>query len=130
MDWVDDFVDYILTNYSGKVAEIGIGRFTGIAEKLSEFLEVVAVDIQPVSSKIKILKDDVTSPDLEIYRDVSLIYSIRPPPELYRFIISLAEKLGVDAIIKPFGTEVPEGMKLVNHGKARFYLWKRDVVRR
>ncbi len=124
MDWVDDFVEYVVSRYSGKVAEIGIGKFTEVAERLSEYLELIAVDIAPCTSRFRVIRDDVTQPTPEIYSGVELVYSIRPPPELHTPILSLARKLGADAIIKPLGVEFPEKMMPVNYRKARFYLWK------
>ena len=49
--------------------------------------------------------DDITNPDLNIYRDASLIYSIRPPEELQQHIKVVAEAVGADLIIKPLSTE-------------------------
>ncbi len=124
MDWVEDFVDYVASNYSGKVAEIGIGRFTEVAERLTKYVEVIAVDIVPSVSEFRVIRDDIFSPRIELYRDVELVYSIRPPPELHVPILSLARKLKADAIIKPLGNEFPENMVLINHRRARFYIWK------
>ncbi|MGZ7070371.1 MAG: UPF0146 family protein, partial [Methanobacterium sp.] len=78
-------------------------------------------DIKPSSSKI--VQDDICNPDLKIYRGSSLIYSIRPQPELQPYIIDVAQKVGADVIIKPFSNEYVNSnkMKLINYRKISFY---------
>ena len=118
--------EYILDRYSGKVVEVGIGYYPAVAVILSEKLDVVATDSREVNapSKIKFFVDDIFDPDLSIYQSASLIYSIRPPPELYRPLVSLAERVGADCLIRPFANEAPEGGKLVNYKGERFYIFK------
>jgi len=117
---------YIAENYSGKVIEVGIGRNWTAAQILAERgFEVIAVDILDMKSngKIKYFIDDVTNPDLEIYRNANLIYSIRPPVELYPHIIKLAKIVGADCLIRPLGNEFPDGGRLVNYSGEWFYVW-------
>jgi len=118
--------EYILRHYAGKVVEVGIGHHSSIALMLSEKLEVVATDSREVRvpSKIRFFVDDVFEPDLSIYQNASLIYSIRPPPELYKPLVSLAEKVGADCLIRPFANEAPDGGKLVNYKGEWFYIFK------
>ena len=124
----NDFYQYILNEVSDKyikIAEVGIGRFTMIADKLSEKenITVVKVDINPKDNSI--IKDDITNPNLGIYDGVSLIYSIRPPSELQPYLVSLAKKINSQLIIKPLTNEDLNtgkvNMKLKNFKKANFY---------
>ena len=123
-----DFRDYILGETKGrpmKIAEIGVGKFSMIADELSkkDNITLIKTDIAPANDTV--IADDITSPNLELYRDVELIYSIRPPSELQPYIADLAVKIGSQLIIKPLTNEdLNTGrvkMKLKNFGKASFY---------
>jgi hypothetical protein len=118
--------DYIARNYTGKVVEVGIGRNWNVASLLVEKgIEVIAVDLfETRAGKITYVKDDITKPNLTIYQNASLIYSIRPPPELFQHIIKIAEMVKADCIIRPFSNEFPQNGKLVNYMGESFYLWK------
>jgi hypothetical protein len=118
--------EYILSRYTGKVVEIGIGYYPTVALMLSEKLDVIATDSREVRvpSRVKFFVDDIFDPDLRIYQNASLIYSIRPPPELYKPLVSLAEKVEADCLIRPFANEAPEGGKLLNYKGERFYIFR------
>lgn len=124
-----DFGDYILSEAGDdpvKITEIGVGKFDKISEILSEKknITVLKTDIHPKDSTV--IKDDVTNPNLELYKDVDIIYSIRPPSELQPHLINLAEKINSQLIIKPLTNEdLNTGrvkMKLKNYKKASFYI--------
>jgi len=120
-----DFAQYIINNYSNaeKIVEVGAGKFHKVASILKENINssIVMTDIKP--SHGKIIKDDIVNPDLKIYSGSSLIYSIRPQPELMPYIMVVAEETGADLIIKPFSTDsmYSSKMKLINYKKATFY---------
>jgi uncharacterized UPF0146 family protein len=120
-----DFAQYIINNYSNaeKIVEVGAGKFHKVASILEENLNssIVMTDIKP--SHGKIIKDNICNPDLKIYGGSSLIYSIRPQPELMPHLIVVAEKIGADLIIKPFSTDLVNSskMKLINYKRATFY---------
>lgn len=121
----EDFAQYIINNYAGadKLVEVGVGKFHKVGSILQENLKatIVLTDIKPSSRKI--VQDDICNPDLKIYKGSSLIYSIRPQPELQPYIIDVAENVGADIIIKPFSTEFVSSnkMKLLNYRKTSFY---------
>jgi len=121
----EDLAQYIINNYGNadKIVEVGAGKFHKVASILKENLNssIVMTDIKP--SHRKIIKDDIVDPDLKIYNGSSLIYSVRPQPELMPYLMIVAEKTGSDLIIKPFSTDfVNSGkMKLINYKKATFY---------
>ena len=124
-----DFAEYILNeteNRDVKIAEIGIGRFSRIAETLEkqENITLIKTDINPADATI--IRDDITNPNLELYRDVDIIYSIRPPSELQPHLARLADEIGCQLIIKPLTNEdLNTGrvkMKLKNFKKASFYV--------
>ncbi len=120
-----DFTQYIINNYSNadKIVEVGAGKFHMVASILEENLNstIVMTDIKP--SHEKIIKDDIVNPDLKIYNGSSLIYSVRPQPELMPHLMIIAEKTGADLIIKPFSTDSVNSskMKLINYKKATFF---------
>ena len=127
----DDFADYILNEVGDdkvKIAEIGVGKFDQIAEMLSskENITLIKTDILPKDSSV--VKDDITNPDLKLYENTDIIYSIRPPSEHQPHLVNLARKIGSQLIIKPLTNEdlnTPKvNMKLKNHNKASFYILK------
>lgn len=127
----DDFAEYILNEVGDdtvKIAEIGVGKYDKIAETLSnrENITIIKTDIIPKDSTV--IKDDITNPNLELYEDVDIIYSIRPPSELQPHLVDLARKIDSQLIIKPLTNEdlnTPKAnMKLKNYNRASFYILK------
>ena len=116
-------VEYITYRYN-RVVEIGIGHFPRAALLLLQNnVRVFATDIKPLRYKgVKVIMDDITEPDLSIYDGLDLIYSLRPPPELIPYMISLSRKLSADLIIKPLSSEHCEG-QLVCYKNTSFFLW-------
>ena len=123
-----DFEEYILGEADGKnvkIAEIGVGKFDRIANSLSERenITMIKTDISPKDATV--IRDDITNPNIDLYKDVDIIYSIRPPSELQPHLVSLAEEIGSQLIIKPLTNEdLNTGrvkMKLKNFKKASFY---------
>jgi uncharacterized protein len=121
-----DFSEYIIANYkdASLIVEVGVGGFPLVALTLQEHLnmDIIMTDIKPYHDRVVV--DDITNPDLNIYRDATLIYTIRPPEELQNHIKVVAEVVGADLIIKPLSTEfisLNNSMKLINYKKAIFY---------
>ena len=121
-----DFSEYIIANYkdASLIVEVGVGGFPLVALTLQEHLnmDIIMTDIKPYHDRVVV--DDITNPDLNIYRDATLIYAIRPPEELQNHIKVVAEVVGADLIIKPLSTEfitLNNSMKLINYKKAIFY---------
>jgi uncharacterized protein len=122
--------DFILRNYSGKVVEIGTGFVPEVAMLLSQKITIVATDKEMRHlDGLYIRKDDIFSPQKELYEGASLLYSIRPPIEIQLAMGRLAVEIGADVLIRPLKDEIAElsgfSRTLVNLGDARFYLFKR-----
>ena len=124
----DDFAEYILTEVGEsevKIAEIAVGKFDRIAEYLAsrDNITLIKTDISPKDDTV--IKDDVTNPNLDLYKDIDIIYSIRPPGELQPYLVKLALETDSQLIIKPLTNEdLNTGkvkMKLRNFKKASFY---------
>ncbi len=124
-----DFGEYILSEAGErqvKIAEIGVGKFDKISEMLKrkDNITLIKTDISPADPSV--IKDDITNPNLDLYRDVDIIYSIRPPSELQPYLVKLAQKTSATLIIKPLSGEdlnTPRvKMKLKNYKKASFYI--------
>lgn len=88
--WVD-LAKYIIQQCSDKdkVVEVGVGKFFKVADyiKLNSNLHIILTDVKPMRSDV--VKDDITSPNIKIYENAKIIYSIRPPIELYPYLIKL-----------------------------------------
>lgn len=123
----DDLVEFIAENYSGRVVEVGAGYVPEVAlGLLARGLDVVLTDKEErLLGSLRVEKDDIFSPRLELYRGSSLIYSIRPPLEMQLAMGLLALQIGVDVLVRPLMDEVAElpgfHRRLVNRGEARFY---------
>lgn len=119
-----DFAEYIALNYprAKKIIEVGAGRERSVIRELRALLrgaEIIAVDIEEWG----VVLDDITAPRRELYRGVDLIYSIRPNPELYQYLIKIAEEAKADLIIRPFSLDQhPEKGRLVNYKTSSFYV--------
>jgi uncharacterized UPF0146 family protein len=124
---VDDLAEYIAGRYR-KSVEIGIGHFPDLAFALVDRgADVFATDIDPFSYRgLKVVVDDVTRPDISLFKGVDLIYSMRPPPELVYYMARLAARLSAALIVKPLSSEFVEGRKVVRHGDTTFFEWGYD----
>lgn len=125
----DDFAEYILNevgNDNVKIAEVAVGKYDKIAEILSskDNITLIKTDIMPKDATV--IKDDITNPNMELYEDADIIYSIRPPSELQPYMVNLAMETGSQLIIKPLTNEdLNTGrvkMKLKNYKRASFYI--------
>lgn len=126
----EDIAEYIINHYKNKVVEVGVGNLPHVALLLKEKVDILVTDINPQNfTAVKFCKDDIFNPDMGIYRNASLIYSIRPPIDMQDAIAKIAKEVGSDLIIRPFGNEKADLRKyfkeysLVNYKKARFYLY-------
>ena len=125
----DDLAQFIAGKYTGRVVEVGAGYFADVALGLkARGLDVVLTDKEErLLGSLRVEKDDIFSPRLELYRGASLLYSIRPPLELQLAMGLLAAKVGADVLVRPLQDEVAElpgfARRLVNRGEARFYLF-------
>lgn len=125
----NDFRDYILSEIQDKptkIAEIGVGKFSMIADELSEKDNITLIKTDIIPADDTVIKDDITNPNLDLYNDTDIIYSIRPPGELQPYLVRLAQKVDAQLIIKPLTNEdLNTGrvkMKLKNFKKASFYI--------
>lgn len=109
--------EFIANNYpeASKIVEIGVGMtpFTAIyLQELIKNLEIIVIDKdQNIISHLrdmglKAVVDDVYNPRIEIYRNADLIYSIRPPFELFPFIEEIGELVKCDVLIVPLLEDV------------------------
>jgi len=112
----DELVEYVRENYSraSKIVELGVGSRIDVAERIKKHLplaEVLVTDNdeasvrQHVTSPVRAVADDVTSPQTSIYQSASLVYSIYPPFEIVRPMVELAGRIGADLLVVPRSDE-------------------------
>ena len=105
----NDFAEFILTQAT---------------ENPTKIVEIIKTDISPDDDEV--IKDDITDPNLELYKNADIIYSIRPPSELQPHIEKLSQKVKGTFIIKPLCNEDlnirSKKAKLKNYKKASFYI--------
>ena len=124
----EDFAEFIANLYEKdiiRIAEIGVGKYCGVYDYLNskENIEIIKTDILPADKTV--IYDDITKPNLDLYKDKDIIYSIRPPAELQPHIANLYKKTDARLIIKPLFNEdlnMNMPMKLKNYKKASFYI--------
>lgn len=115
-----------------KIVEVGVGKQPEIAVKLAEKLpktEIIVTDIniqiiQQLKQRypqIKFEKDDITRPNIKLYQNSDLIYSIRPPPELTPYLLKLAKKVGATLIIRPLSSETYEIQTMLEKSKVTYF---------
>lgn len=128
-----DLAEYILRNYRGKVVEVGVGSRPEVALLLKEGMDVIVTDIsEQAYAGLRFFRDDIFAPDIGIYKDAALIYSIRPPIDMQEAIAKTAREVGADLLIRPFGSEKADlrraykNCRLLNYNSTRFYLYKAD----
>ena len=115
------------TGEKTKIVEIGVGRFQTISKNLSqnENIELVMTDISPANEDI--IEDDVFNPNMSIYENADILFSIRPPAEIQDAIMKIRDKVNATLIIKPLFNEdlniKTQKMKLKNYNRASFYIY-------
>ena len=98
----NDLEEYILklaiensekTGKKTKIVEIGAGKFQTISKNLSENenIDIVMTDIDPANENI--IRDDVFNPNMSIYKDADILFSIRPPAELQEAIMKIRDNV-------------------------------------
>ena len=126
----EDLAEFIGQNYSGRIVEVGAGHVPAVAlQLLARGLDVVLTDREErLLENMRVVKDDIFAPRMELYQGASLIYSIRPPLELQIAMGEVAARVGADILIRPLQDEVAElpgfARRLVNAGEARFFLFR------
>lgn len=117
------------TGKKTKIVEIGAGKFQTISKNLSENenIDIIMTDIDPANENI--IKDDVFNPNMNIYKDADILFSIRPPAELQEAIMKIRDDVNATLIIKPLFNEdlnmKTKKMKLKNYNRASFYIYER-----
>ena len=134
----NDLEEYILklaiensekTGRKTKIVEIGAGKFQTISNNLSENenIEILMTDIDPANENV--IKDDVFNPNINIYKDADILFSIRPPAELQEAIMKIRDEVDATLIIKPVFNEdlniKTQKMKLKNYNRASFYIYEK-----
>ena len=109
---------YIAGHYKS-VVEVGVGRNTVTSTILKEMgIDVTATDIRECPDcRVKFFRDDITSPELSIYADADLIYSVRPGVEMIPDLIKTAKAADADLIVYHLGNEIYEnGGEIIDCG--------------
>ena len=125
----ESFKEFILTQCNKnptRIAEVGVGRYFDVYNFLNkeENIEIIKTDINPTDDNT--LRDDITKPNLEIYKNIDIIYSIRPPYEIQPYLYELSKNINATLIIKPLFNEdlniKASDIELKNYKKSSFYI--------
>ena len=115
----------------GKLVEIGVGFNFKVALKLKELgRDIIVVDwnLEAIEKAkelgLKAYVDNIFTHNLALYKDASVIYSIRPTPEIIKPILELGKRVKVPVYIVPFSLDVmPKSLKLENYKGIPIYSW-------
>jgi hypothetical protein len=92
----------------GSLVEVGVGERPAVALALAERgRSVTATDVHDRSlpDEVAFVRGDVTSPDLDVYRDADAVYALNLPPELQRPVVDVARAVGADALFTTLGAD-------------------------
>jgi uncharacterized UPF0146 family protein len=91
-----------------RLVEVGVGNRTDVAAGLAERgRTVTATDIheRPTPSGVRFVRDDVTDPDVTLYRDAEAVYALNCPPELQRPLAEAAEAAEAACFFTTLGSD-------------------------
>jgi uncharacterized protein len=102
--------EYIASHYS-RAVEVGIGRNTRAAEIICQvgvLLRSTDVKVFDLPGALNFVRDDIFEPDLSLYREADVIYSIRPAIEMVPPMLDIARAVNCDLVIYHLGFEIYE----------------------
>jgi len=91
-----------------RLVEVGVGRRPGVAAALADRgRDVTATDVheRSVPEDVRFVRDDVTAPDLDLYRPADAVYALNCPPELQRPLATAAEAAAADCLFTTLGAD-------------------------
>ena len=92
------------------LVEVGIGRRTALAAALAAAdCAVTATDLRErsVPDGVAFVRDDVTDPDLAVYRGADAVYALNLPPELHRPARAVARRVDAQFCFTTLGGDPP-----------------------
>ncbi|MDD1660781.1 MAG: hypothetical protein LUQ62_06210, partial [Methanomicrobiales archaeon] len=110
--------EYIAARYH-RVVEVGIGNAPEAARVIAAAgRRVTATDIRPSSADgIEVIRDDIFTPGVELYRGADLLYAIRPGVEMVPPLVALARRVNADLLVYHLGNEIyGDGGELLDCG--------------
>ncbi len=120
---------YVAGRYT-RAVEAGIGRNTTAAEMLKEAGVLLrCTDIRPLDhpAHLHYVQDDVFDPDLSLYQEADVIYSIRPAIEMVPPLIDIARAVNCDLVVYHLGFErYDDGGEIIDCGVLLHRYWKRS----
>lgn len=112
----EGLVRFIRENYRSarKIVEVGVGHRIDVALMVKMSVpdaEVIVTDKDESwvrsrkTTRVRAVADDVMFPNLPIYEDAGLIYSLHPPLEIVPALQGLARRVGADLLVVPIADE-------------------------
>jgi uncharacterized UPF0146 family protein len=93
-----------------RLVEVGVGRRPVVARLLAgRGATVVATDVddRPTPEGVRFVRDDLTDPDLGVYRGAAVVYGLWLPPELHRPALSVARAVDAGLAFTTLGGDPP-----------------------
>jgi uncharacterized UPF0146 family protein len=88
------------------LVEVGVGNRPAVAARLAERgCRITATDLRerPVPDGVRFVRDDVTDPDVSVYRGAEAVYALNCPPELQRPLADVAGRVGAACLFTTLG---------------------------
>ena len=112
-----------------RVVEVGVGNNFEAARVIHEAgVGIVCTDVRerepPVG--IRFVRDDVTRPRMDLYRDADCIFAIRPGEEMMLPLVALASEVGADLLVYHLGFEMyGDGGEIIPAGNVLLHRYVR-----
>jgi uncharacterized UPF0146 family protein len=114
-----DIGEYISSRYR-RAIEVGIGNNPDAARLIAGAgVLALCTDVRPGirHEGLTVVTDDIFDPDVTLYEEADLIYSIRPGVEMVPPLITLARRIDCDLLVYHLGCEVyQDGGEIVDCG--------------
>jgi uncharacterized UPF0146 family protein len=119
---------YIAKHYR-HVVEVGVGNNFEAARVIHDAgIMILCTDIREREPPggIRFVRNDVTRPDMDLYRGADCIYAIRPGEEMMLPLVALASEVGADLLVYHLGFEIYEdGGEIIRIGKVLIHRYVR-----
>lgn len=105
-EWKRSLVDR-LSQYE-ELVEVGVGERPAVAAELADRgTGVTATDVRAcdVPEGVGFVRDDVTEPAADVYRDADAVYALNCPPELQGPLVDAARTAGADCLFTTLGAD-------------------------
>ncbi|MDR2855028.1 MAG: hypothetical protein LBV40_02580 [Methanomicrobiales archaeon] len=124
---------YIIPHYH-RICEIGVGQNFHVAKQIHNAgRKIFCTDIIQFldETPVPYIVDSVFSPTYSLYKNIDLIYAVRPHEEMIAALTSLARFIDCDLIVYHLGFERFSGAEIIPQAEIPlFFYYKRSILKK